>query len=138
MHIKTVILLGNFSFGFINFVNVSTTFFIQGFLTCFYFFIKTRFNVFFYSWGQRFLHLWYILETSNWQNLHYNHYSFFLQVGPNSIANFDGGAHGWIGPLDFATGSVSSLSSMWQPDSQIHCATISDNPQPMWSVVALW
>ena len=78
---------------------MSTTFFIQGFLTCFYFFIKTRFNVFFYSWGQRFLHLWYILETSNWQNLHYNHYSFFLQVGLNSIANFDGGAMGGFAPL---------------------------------------
>jgi len=32
MHIRTVILLKNFSFGLINFVNLSTTFFIQRFL----------------------------------------------------------------------------------------------------------
>src|SRR6218665_1271440 len=48
MHIKTVILLGNFSFGLITFVNLSTPFFIQRFLTFFlYFFIKTRFFTFF-------------------------------------------------------------------------------------------
>ena len=47
MHIKTVILLGNFSFGLINFVNLSTTFIIQRFLTFFIFFIKTRFLTFF-------------------------------------------------------------------------------------------
>src|SRR6218665_3727499 len=52
MHIKTVILLKNFSFGLINFVNLSTTFFIQRFLTFFIFFIIKLF----YSWGQRFLH----------------------------------------------------------------------------------
>src|SRR6218665_714195 len=51
MHIRTVILLGNFSFGLMNFVNFSTTFFIQRFLT-----------FFFNSWSQRFLHLW--LRTS--------------------------------------------------------------------------
>src|SRR6218665_150705 len=44
VHIKTVglILLGHFSFGLINFVNLSTTFFIQRFLTCFYYFHKKR------------------------------------------------------------------------------------------------
>ena len=53
MHIKTVILLGNFSLGLRDVVNLSTTFFIQLFLR-FNFFLKKRvFNVF-YSWGQRF------------------------------------------------------------------------------------
>ena len=42
MHINTVILLGNFSFDLINFVNLSTTFFIQRFLTFFYYFHKKR------------------------------------------------------------------------------------------------
>jgi len=41
VHIKTIILLENFSFGLINFVNLSTTFFIQRFLT-FLFFHKKR------------------------------------------------------------------------------------------------
>ena len=47
MHIKTVILLKNFSFGLINFVDLSTKFFIQRFLRIFIFFIKTRFLTFF-------------------------------------------------------------------------------------------
>src|SRR6218665_2858061 len=47
MHIKTVILLRNVSFGFINFVNLSTSFFIQLFLTFLYFFIKNAFLRFF-------------------------------------------------------------------------------------------
>ena len=43
MQIKTVILLGNFSLGLINFVNLSITLFIQRFLRFFNFFlIKTR------------------------------------------------------------------------------------------------
>src|SRR6218665_149214 len=46
MHIKTVILLGNFSFGLITFVNLSTPFFIQRFLM-FLFFIKTCVFTFF-------------------------------------------------------------------------------------------
>jgi len=43
LHIKTVILLGNFSFGLINIVNMSTMFFIQCFLNLFIFFIKNMF-----------------------------------------------------------------------------------------------
>src|SRR6218665_354093 len=56
MHIKTVILLGNFSFGLINFVNLSTTNsnFYSTFLIVF--FIKNASYVF-YFWGQHFLHL---------------------------------------------------------------------------------
>ena len=48
MHINTVILLGNFSIGLINFVNF-LTFFIQRFLTSFKFFKNKNalFNVFF-------------------------------------------------------------------------------------------
>jgi len=42
MHIKAVILLGNFPFGLINFVNLSTTFIIQLFIKFFYFFHKKR------------------------------------------------------------------------------------------------
>src|SRR6218665_547360 len=53
---KAVMLLKNFSFGLIHFINLSTTFCIQRFLTSFYFFHKKRV---FYSWGQRFLHLLY-------------------------------------------------------------------------------
>ena len=56
MHIKTVILLGNFSVGLRDVVNLSTMFY-STFFYVFYFFHKKRvFNVF-YSWGQRFLHL---------------------------------------------------------------------------------
>jgi len=58
MPIKTLILLGKFSFGLNNFVNLSPTFFIQRFLTVFYFFHKNAFFNIFYSWDQRFLHLW--------------------------------------------------------------------------------
>src|SRR6218665_2298417 len=48
MHIKTVILLVNFPFGLINFVNLSTTFIIQLFIKFFIFFHKkTRFLTFF-------------------------------------------------------------------------------------------
>ena len=47
MHIRTVILLRNFSFGLINFVNLSTMFFIQGFFTFFIIFIKNAFLMFF-------------------------------------------------------------------------------------------
>src|SRR6218665_2721075 len=47
MHINTVILPGNFSFGLIKFLNLSKTFFIQRFLTFSYFFIKTRLLTFF-------------------------------------------------------------------------------------------
>jgi len=50
--LRTVILLGNFSFGLINFLNLSTMVFIQRFLIIF---IKTRFLKFFYS-CQRNLH----------------------------------------------------------------------------------
>src|SRR6218665_1500828 len=57
MHIKAVILLMNFSFGSINFVDLSTTIFIQVFYV-FYIFHKNAFFNVFYSWGQRFLHLW--------------------------------------------------------------------------------
>src|SRR6218665_18235 len=58
MHITAVILLWIFSFDLINFVNLSTTFFIQLFFNVFYFFHKnTLFLTFFYSWDQRFLHL---------------------------------------------------------------------------------
>src|SRR6218665_238249 len=47
-----------FSFVLRDVVNLSTTLFIQRFFTFFIFFIKNAlFNVF-YSWGQRFLHLW--------------------------------------------------------------------------------
>ena|SRR6218665_1015527 len=46
MHIKTVILIGNFLFVLINFVNLPA-FFIQRFLTFLIFFIKTRFLTFF-------------------------------------------------------------------------------------------
>src|SRR6218665_3464068 len=53
-NIKTVILLGNFSSGLFNFVNFSTTFFIQHFSTFFISFIKNAFFNVFYSWGQRF------------------------------------------------------------------------------------
>src|SRR6218665_1862768 len=49
---------GFFSFGLRDVVNLSTTFFIQRFFTFFIFFIKTPFFNVFYSWGQRFLHLW--------------------------------------------------------------------------------
>ena len=59
MHINTVILLRNFSFGFINVVNLSTTFFILRFSRFFIFFIKTRFkrflflgSTFFYIYGE--------------------------------------------------------------------------------------
>ena len=55
--IKTVILQGNFSLGLINLVNLSTTFFIQRFITFFIFSIKNAFFNVFNSWGQRFLHL---------------------------------------------------------------------------------
>ena len=59
MHIKTVILLRNFSFGLINFVNLSTTFFYSTFFNIFYFFNKKHvFNVF-YSWVQRFFYIWF-------------------------------------------------------------------------------
>jgi len=37
MHIKTVSLMWNFSYGLINFVNLSTTFFVRRFLTFFIF-----------------------------------------------------------------------------------------------------
>src|SRR6218665_2005663 len=47
---KTVILLGNFVIWFSNFVNLSTTFFIQRFLL---------FSYVFYSWSLRYLHLWH-------------------------------------------------------------------------------
>src|SRR6218665_915516 len=57
MHIKIVTLLGNFSFGLNNFLNFSTTFFIQRFSTFFIFSIKRAFFNVFYSWCQRFLHL---------------------------------------------------------------------------------
>jgi len=43
MHIKIVTVLGNFSFGLINLVNLSTTFFS----VFFYFFIKNAFLTFF-------------------------------------------------------------------------------------------
>jgi len=58
MHIKTVILLNNFSFGLINFFNLSTTFFIQRFEEFFYFFIKVAFFNVCYSWGQRFFYIY--------------------------------------------------------------------------------
>src|SRR6218665_355339 len=45
--IKTAILLRNVSFGLINIVNLSTTFFIQRFLTFFIFFVKNAFLKFF-------------------------------------------------------------------------------------------
>jgi len=54
MHINTVILLGNFSFDLINFVNLSTTFFIQRFLTIFS--LKTRFLTFLFLESTFFLH----------------------------------------------------------------------------------
>jgi len=60
-HIRTVILLRNFSFGLIDFVNLSTTFFIQRFFTFFIIFIKTRFLTFFILEVNVFLHLWLIL-----------------------------------------------------------------------------
>src|SRR6218665_996505 len=49
MHINFAV---DFSFGLINFVNLSTTFFYSTFFKVFYFFIKTRFLTFFHSWGQ--------------------------------------------------------------------------------------
>src|SRR6218665_4135409 len=54
MHINTVILLGNFSFGLIKFLNLSKTFFIQRFLTVSYFltFFILGANVFFTSMRQ--------------------------------------------------------------------------------------
>ena len=59
MHIKTVILLKYCSYGLINFVNLSTTFFIQRLLYVFLiFFIKTRFLTFFILEANVFLHLW--------------------------------------------------------------------------------
>ena len=51
----------NFS-GLINFVNLSTTFFIQRFLTFFISFIKTRFLTFFILGGQHFLHPWIVVR----------------------------------------------------------------------------
>ena len=53
----TVILLVNFSFGLINFVNLSTTFFIQSFFNVFYFFHKNAFLTFFILEVNVFLHL---------------------------------------------------------------------------------
>jgi len=47
MHIMTVILLRNLLFSLINFVNLSTTFFVQRFLTFLFFSEKTRFLTFF-------------------------------------------------------------------------------------------
>jgi len=58
MHTKTVTLPGNFSFDLINFVNLSTTFFIQRFFRFFYFFKNPLFNVFLFWGGQRVLHLY--------------------------------------------------------------------------------
>src|SRR6218665_4087434 len=52
--LRTLILLRNFSFGLISFVNLSTTFFIHRFLTFFYFFQKNAFFNVFYSRDQRF------------------------------------------------------------------------------------
>src|SRR6218665_444344 len=63
MHIKRVILLGIFSFGLRDVVNLSTTFFIQRFFTFFYFFIKTRFLTFFILGVNVFLHLWSQVRT---------------------------------------------------------------------------
>jgi len=42
----------------INFVALSTTFFIQRFLTFFIFFHKKRVFKVFYSWGQRFFYIY--------------------------------------------------------------------------------
>ena len=58
MNFKTVILLWNFSFGLINFVNLSTTFFIQRFLKFFYFFIKNAFLTFFILGVNVFIHVY--------------------------------------------------------------------------------
>ena len=59
MHIRTVILPGNFSFGLINFVNLSTTFFLQRFLMFFIYFIKNAFLMFFFILGgQRFFYIY--------------------------------------------------------------------------------
>src|SRR6218665_1688789 len=57
MHIKREILLEKFSIDLIYFVNLSTTIFIQRFLTFFIFFIKTRFLTFFILGVIHFLHL---------------------------------------------------------------------------------
>jgi len=62
MHIKTVILPKKFSFGLINFVNLSTTFFIQGFLTFFYFFHKNAFLTFFIPG----VNVLYIYGSNHW------------------------------------------------------------------------
>src|SRR6218665_558008 len=56
MQIKTVILLENFSFGLINFVNLSTTFVFD----VFYFFHKKRIFNIFYSW----VNVFYIYGSS--------------------------------------------------------------------------
>src|SRR6218665_2889575 len=61
-HIKAVILLKKFSFGLINFVNLSTTFFIQRFLTFLIFIIKTAFLTFLFLWSTFFTSMIYIAQ----------------------------------------------------------------------------
>src|SRR6218665_3389313 len=61
MHVnfKTVILLGNFSFGLIKFVNFSTTFFVQRpFNVFFYYFHKNAFLTFFLFSGSTFFYIY--------------------------------------------------------------------------------
>ena len=70
MHIKIVILLGNFLCGLINLFNLSTTFFIQCFLTFFNFFHKNAFLRFFIFGVNVFLHLLFRLNCI-WITLHY-------------------------------------------------------------------
>jgi len=66
MHTKTVILLENFSFGLNNCVYFSSTFFIQRLLASFLLFSLIKKRVFndFYSWGQRYLHLWFFKDMT--------------------------------------------------------------------------
>jgi len=59
MHTKTVILLENFSFGLNNCVYLSSTIFIQRFLTFLTIFIRKRVLTFFILGVNAFLHLWF-------------------------------------------------------------------------------
>ena len=78
MHIKTVILLGISSFGLINLLICQ-----QRFL---FFHEKRVFNVF-YSWGQRFLHLW--VEPHNERRFPSKNYNSWKGKRQNDIIGLD-------------------------------------------------
>src|SRR6218665_52301 len=68
MHIKTVILLGNF-FHLVCVMLICQQRFLFNVFLFFTFFIKNAFFNVFYSWGQRFLHLWAYLTVSTFNIL---------------------------------------------------------------------